>query len=145
MKTNIDEAWKVNAKNVENKFKKFKKKPSYQIKIESVKKLISVEWSNHIIAQSNQCMALYEESHTKVYYFPQNSIQNQYFFRTDFATHCPYKGNATYWTLSDKNSNAKNSVWAYPQPYKNLIQIKDYFAFYTNDMGKDYGIRVIEK
>tara|TARA_B100000073_G_scaffold343077_1_gene347225 strand:+ start:261 stop:698 length:438 start_codon:yes stop_codon:yes gene_type:complete len=145
MKINLEESWKINAKNIEYKFKNFKKNPFYKIRIESVNKLIKVKWSNHIIAESGQCIALHEESHTKVYYFPQDSIEKEYFFRTDFATHCPYKGNAAYWTLSDTNSNAENSVWSYPSPYENLIKIKDYFAFYSDDIGKNYGIKIIEK
>ena len=143
MSLNLEESWEINAKKLEKKFKKYKKNPYYKIELEQISKTIKIKWSNKIIAESNECIILHEEAHSQVYYFPPISIKEKYFFRTDLATHCHYKGNAAYWTLSFKDTLAENAVWAYPYPYKNLLKIKDYYAFYSEGMGKNFGITII--
>jgi uncharacterized protein (DUF427 family) len=52
--------------------------------------------------------------------------------RTDHASYCPYKGNASYFTISAGGRSAENAVWSYEQPYPAVAEIKDHLAFYPS-------------
>jgi uncharacterized protein (DUF427 family) len=52
--------------------------------------------------------------------------------RTDHTTHCPYKGDATYYSIRAGDRVAENAVWSYEQPYPAMSPIAGYLAFYAN-------------
>jgi uncharacterized protein (DUF427 family) len=54
------------------------------------------------------------------------------FTKTDNATHCPYKGDASYYSISAGGKKAENAVWSYEAPFPAMAEIKDYLAFYPN-------------
>jgi uncharacterized protein (DUF427 family) len=62
-------------------------------------------------------------------YFPPSSIKEEYFTKTDFSTHCPWKGDASYYTVSAGGKELKDAAWYYPTPYDKAKNIKDYVAF----------------
>jgi uncharacterized protein (DUF427 family) len=49
--------------------------------------------------------------------------------RTDHHTDCPFKGQASYYSLKD---GPENAVWTYEQPYDEMLAIKDHLAFYPD-------------
>jgi uncharacterized protein (DUF427 family) len=55
---------------------------------------------------------------------------------TDHHTHCPYKGDASYFTITVDGHSADNAVWSYEQPYPAMAEIKDYLAFYPDRVDK---------
>jgi uncharacterized protein (DUF427 family) len=67
-----------------------------------------------------------------VTYFPRDDLEMGYFGRTDRTTHCPYKGDANYFTLDMDGQIAENAVWTYEHPYPAMEMIRDYVAFYPN-------------
>ncbi|MFZ0109827.1 MAG: DUF427 domain-containing protein, partial [Pseudolabrys sp.] len=54
----------------------------------------------------------------------------------DHRTHCPYKGDASYFSIDADGRSAENAVWSYEQPYPAMAQIKDYLAFYPSRVDK---------
>jgi uncharacterized protein (DUF427 family) len=52
--------------------------------------------------------------------------------RTDNATYCPYKGDASYYTIKNGENALDNAVWTYEQPYDAVSDIKDHLAFYAD-------------
>ena len=46
------------------------------------------------------------------------------------TTHCPFKGNASYWTLKVGEAVAENAVWSYEDPYDDAKPVKEYLSFY---------------
>jgi uncharacterized protein (DUF427 family) len=55
---------------------------------------------------------------------------------TDHHTHCPYKGDASYFTIRVGGHSAENAVWSYERPYPAMAEIKDYLAFYPDRVDK---------
>ena len=53
---------------------------------------------------------------------------------TDFTTHCPVKGDASYWSVLVGDSVVENAVWGYPEPIDSAPSLADYLAFYWNKM-----------
>ena len=58
--------------------------------------------------------------------------------RTQHQTHCPFKGNASYWTLKVGDKVAENAVWSYEDPYRDAEPIRGYFSFYRNKISALY-------
>ena len=54
--------------------------------------------------------------------------------RTDHATRCPYKGDASYWTIEAGGRTAENAVWSYERPIPGMAAIARYLAFYRDRM-----------
>ena len=93
-----------------------------------------------VVADSANTVKLLEHKHSAVFYFPQDDVRTDLMERTDHATHCPYKGDASYWTLQDGDDKAENAVWAYESPLASVAGIKGLMAFYLDAMGKDFGL-----
>ncbi len=55
---------------------------------------------------------------------------------TAHASHCPYKGDASYFSIEAGGRIAENAVWSYQQPFPAMAEIKDYLAFYPNRVDK---------
>lgn len=82
-------------------------------------------WNNQIIAESTETIII-ENNH----YFPVDAIKSQYFTKTDTHTHCPWKGEASYYTIEVDGSQNKDAAWYYPEPKYAAKAIKDYVAFW---------------
>ena len=54
--------------------------------------------------------------------------------RTDHGSHCPFKGDASYWTIEVGGRVAENAVWSYEEPFEAVSAIKDHVAFYRDRM-----------
>ncbi|KAG9204286.1 hypothetical protein G6514_001360 [Epicoccum nigrum] len=63
-------------------------------------------------------------------YFPPSSITKSHFTPTSTTTHCPYKGDASYYTVTVNKTEVPDLAWYYPEPIKGMEKIKDYVAFY---------------
>jgi uncharacterized protein (DUF427 family) len=62
-------------------------------------------------------------------YFPPSSIKKEYFSATDTSTHCPWKGDASYYTIDVDGTKLKDAAWYYPAPLEKATHIKDHVAF----------------
>jgi uncharacterized protein (DUF427 family) len=52
--------------------------------------------------------------------------------RTDLVTHCPCKGDASYWSIRSRSRTVENAVWSYETPYDDMAPIAGYLAFYAD-------------
>ncbi|KAK9770241.1 hypothetical protein AB5N19_10979 [Seiridium cardinale] len=63
-------------------------------------------------------------------YFPPSAIKSEYFSKTDHSTHCPWKGDASYYTIKVGDKSLDNAAWYYPDTKEKANHIKGYVAFY---------------
>jgi len=63
-------------------------------------------------------------------YFPPDTIKSNHFSPTSTKTHCPYKGDASYYTVTANKMEVKDAAWYYPEPLESMNKIKGYVAFY---------------
>lgn len=82
-------------------------------------------WQGKVIAESNQTKVV-EGNH----YFPENSIDKQYFQDSNTHTNCPWKGEASYYTLKVDGKENKDAAWYYPEPKDAAKEIKNCVAFW---------------
>ena len=52
--------------------------------------------------------------------------------RSTPTSHCPYKGDASYFQLRTEDGLVENAVWSYEAPFEEVKQIKEYLAFYAS-------------
>jgi uncharacterized protein (DUF427 family) len=70
----------------------------------------------------------------QVIYFPREDVSMEYMSRTDHRTHCPYKGDAAYYTLMMDGRFVENAVWTYEEPFPAMALIAGRLAFYPNQV-----------
>jgi len=82
-------------------------------------------WNDRVIAESDDCI---EIENTK--YFPADSIKKEFFLPSETKTNCPWKGEASYYTLKVEGLKNIDAAWFYPNPKEKAKQIKDRIAFW---------------
>ena len=89
-------------------------------------------FQGHLIADSTQAVVLREASYPPVVYFPRKDVEMAVMGRTARSTHCPYKGDASYYTIARDGVVAENAVWTYETPFPAMAGIANLVAFYPN-------------
>jgi uncharacterized protein (DUF427 family) len=109
-------------------------KPSseHPITVEPAKTRWRAYFAGHVIADSNDALILKEADYPPVVYFPRRDVAMEYMSRTDRKTHCPYKGDAAYFSLYMDGELVENAVWTYEHPLEGMELIADRLAFYTD-------------
>jgi uncharacterized protein (DUF427 family) len=113
--------------------------PDHPITITPAKGRWRVSFENHVIADSGDALVLQEADYKPVVYFPRADVSMDYLSRTERSTHCPYKGDAAYYTLLMDGRFAENAVWTYEEPFPAMDQIRGRLAFYP-DKVEIYGV-----
>lgn len=103
---------------------------SHPISIERAPGVVRVLFEGHEIADSDQALVLREANYPPVYYFPRDGVRMAFLRRTDTVTHCPYKGDASYFTIYRDRQIVENAVWSYEDPYAAVSAIAGHLAFY---------------
>jgi uncharacterized protein (DUF427 family) len=108
--------------------------PDHPITVERARTRWRAMLSDGVIADSDAALVLREADYPAVVYFPRDSVSMEYMARTDRVTHCPYKGDATYYTIRRNSEIAENAAWSYDDPSDGVGQIAGYVAFYTDQV-----------
>lgn len=106
--------------------------PDHPITIKAAATRWRARFAGHVIADSAEALVLQEASYPQVIYFPRADVSMEYLARTDHSTHCPYKGDAAYYTLDMDGQIAENAVWTYETPFPAMGEISGYVAFYPD-------------
>ncbi len=110
--------------------------PDHPITITANPRRIRVSFGGRVVAETTRALTLKEASYPAVQYVPREDAEMSLFARTDHGTHCPYKGDASYYSLKVDGRTAENAVWSYEEPYPAMAEIKGYLAFYPNRVDK---------
>jgi uncharacterized protein (DUF427 family) len=110
--------------------------PDHPITITRNEKRVRVEFAGRTIADTANALKLTEASYKPALYIPRSDTDMALLAPTDHHTHCPYKGDASYFTISVDGRSAENAVWSYEQPYPDMAEIKGYLAFYPDRVDK---------
>ncbi|MFJ5280198.1 DUF427 domain-containing protein [Streptomyces parvulus] len=79
-----------------------------------------------VLAESDKALVLHETGCPDRFYIPAEDVRLDLLTPSGTRTHCPFKGDASYWSLPD----AADLVWAYPEPKADVAEIKDHLCFY---------------
>jgi uncharacterized protein (DUF427 family) len=104
--------------------------PDHPITITPNSKRVRVVLGGRVIADTRRALTLKEASLPPVQYIPREDADWKLFRRTDHVTHCPYKGDASYYSVAVDGRTAENAVWSYEQPFSAVSAIASRLAFY---------------
>jgi len=112
----------------------FKKYPNHRITTKPAGVRVQVKFNGEVIADSRDAIELDEPQvgHVVapvVYYIPRKDVKMERLVRTSHETHCPFKGQASYYSFKD---GPENAVWTYEQPYDEMTAIRELLAFYPD-------------
>jgi uncharacterized protein (DUF427 family) len=107
--------------------------PDHPIAIEPNRKRVRVVFNGRVVADSTRALTLRETSLRPVQYIPRADADMRHFVRSARTTHCPYKGDAAYYSLSVDGRTAENAVWTYEATYPAMASIKEHLAFYPDE------------
>jgi uncharacterized protein (DUF427 family) len=91
-------------------------------------------FAGETVVDSVAAKLLYEHGHLPILYFPVEDLREDLLEPTDHATHCPWKGDASYWSVRVGERVAENAMWGYPDPLEGAPPIAGYRALYWNAM-----------
>ena len=106
--------------------------PDHPITITLNPRRVRVSVADHVIADTIEALTLQEASYPAVQYLPRKDVEMGFFGKTTRSTHCPYKGDASYYTLSIDSTILENVLWSYETPYPAMEAIREYVAFYPD-------------
>jgi len=108
--------------------------PDHPITVTPAARRWRARFNGHVIADSGDALVLKEADYPPVVYFPRGDVSMDYLTRTKHATHCPYKGDAAYYTLVMDGQFVENAVWTYESPFPAMDLIAGRLAFYPNQV-----------
>jgi len=103
---------------------------NHPITITPAQHRVRIVHHGEVVADSRRALALKEASYPVVYYVPREDATMRLLARTDHSTHCPYKGDAAYYTINAGDPAAANAVWSYEAAYPAVSAISGHLAFY---------------
>jgi uncharacterized protein (DUF427 family) len=106
--------------------------PDHPITIEPNPKRVRVTFNGRVVADTRRALSLREAGYPAVQYIPRADIEMAFLARTAHATRCPYKGDASYFTLTVDGRPSENAAWSYEAPYPAVADIKEHLAFYPS-------------
>lgn len=110
----------------------FTRQPDRRMHYAPTSSRVRVILNSVLVADSTNAIMLQEEDFPPVYYLPQVDVRMDLARRTGRSTHCPFKGNASYWTVTVGDKVAKNTIWAYETPFDEAMAVRNLVAFYAN-------------
>jgi uncharacterized protein (DUF427 family) len=106
--------------------------PDHPITISPNPNRVKVTFGGKVVANSTKALSLKEASYPAVAYIPRADVDMSLLKRTAHSTHCPYKGNASYYSIEASGKVAENAIWSYETPLADVGEIAGYVAFYPN-------------
>ncbi len=106
--------------------------PDHPISITRNPRRVVVSLGGKVVADTRQALTLREASYPPVQYIPRQDVDMALLARTDHATYCPYKGEASYYSLPSGGARSVNAVWTYESAHPAVAAIQDHLAFYPD-------------
>ena len=104
--------------------------PDHPITVTPAGRTVTVRFGDRTIATTDRALVLQESSYPPVYYLPLADVDADVLKPSAHETYCPFKGDASYYTLADGDTVVPDAVWSYVQPYEAVSAIANHVAFY---------------
>jgi uncharacterized protein (DUF427 family) len=114
----------------------FAKYPQHRVETRRASAHVRVTYQGELIAETQEAVELHESTGEGkktvapvVYYIARKDVRMDRLVRSSHRTHCPFKGDASYFSVV---GGPQNSVWSYEAPYDEMLAIKERLAFYPD-------------
>ena len=106
--------------------------PQHPITVAPAPGRVTVQVAGTPVADTSSALALLEANYPVVYYVPLADVRSEVLKPSDHTTYCPYKGDASYYSLATPNGEVADAAWYYAEPYPAVAEIAGHVAFYAN-------------
>jgi uncharacterized protein (DUF427 family) len=106
--------------------------PDHPITVTPSRERVRVLFNGQAVADTTRALVLQEASYKPVFYIPREDAQLALLEKTAHGTHCPYKGDASYYGLQTAAGVVSPAVWTYAAPHDAVAAIRDHVAFYPD-------------
>ena len=103
----------------------------YRFTFEAHPTRVTIVFDGVTVADSSNVRVMQETRLAPVYYFPRDDLNWDLLQPSKHRTYCPFKGNASYWSLVVSGRRTENAAWSYEDPFEEATHIKGYVAFYA--------------
>ncbi len=93
---------------------------------------VIVRLGGAIVADTTSALVMRAPGTPDQQYIPRQDVDMTCLIRTELVTHCPYKGDASYWSIRCGSRIVENAVWSYESPHDDMTAISGYLAFYRD-------------
>jgi len=106
--------------------------PDHPITVDKNPARVTVRVGGQVVADTTAALVLQESNYPAVQYVPLADVDQSFLTATDTSAYCPYKGDASYYSIISDPERGTDAVWFYDQPYPAVSEIKDHVAFYPD-------------
>jgi uncharacterized protein (DUF427 family) len=106
--------------------------PGHTISIVPTLTHVEVRLGGRLLATTDRAMKLDETGLPTRYYLPPDDVQMDLLRPTTFHTHCPFKGEASYWSLDIDGEIHDGIVWSYETPTAQAAEVRGMLSFYPD-------------
>jgi uncharacterized protein (DUF427 family) len=104
----------------------------HPITISPTEAKVVVRVGDQVVAESTSALTLQEANYPPVQYVPVADVTSELTGPTATASYCPFKGDASYYSLATADGEIADAVWSYQHPYQAVAEIAGHVAFYPN-------------
>ncbi|NBW07756.1 MAG: DUF427 domain-containing protein [Caulobacteraceae bacterium] len=106
--------------------------PDHPISIAPQPGRVRVRVGDRVVADTRAALSLKEASYPAVLYIPRGDVDLALLERTEHSTWCPYKGDASYYSIPSGGDRSVNAIWTYEAAYPSVAEIEGHMAFYPD-------------
>jgi uncharacterized protein (DUF427 family) len=106
--------------------------PDHPITVETSSAHVVVKAGDSVLADSSNALTLREANYPPIYYVPLADVDSELLESSDTTSYCPYKGDASYYSVRTGAGVVKDAIWFYDEPYDAVSEIAGHVAFYAD-------------
>ncbi|GGS79206.1 DUF427 domain-containing protein [Nonomuraea spiralis] len=107
----------------------------HDIEVSAASDQVVVRVKDSVVAISSRPLVLTETGCPPRYYLPPDDVKMDLLRSSTTTSHCPFKGDAVYWSVDTGDDLAEDVVWSYPEPFERVEQIAGRLAFWAEKPG----------
>jgi uncharacterized protein (DUF427 family) len=104
----------------------------HPITIEPSGRRMTVRVGDKVVADTTAALTLNEAGYRPVHYIPINDVDQTMLRSSPTSTYCPYKGDASYYSIAGPDGIIEDAIWTYEHPYEAVEVIAGHLAFYAD-------------
>lgn len=106
--------------------------PDHPITIEPATRRVIVTVGDGTLADTSRALTVREANYPAVQYIPRDDVDMSALVRSETTSYCPYKGEASYFSIPSGGERSVDAVWTYEAPHEAVEEIRDHLAFYPD-------------
>ncbi|WP_444901174.1 DUF427 domain-containing protein [Microbulbifer sp. SSSA007] len=110
----------------------FKENPYHKVEISPLNRKVQIYSQGVTIASTDKALSVKESGLPEVFYIPFDDVKQKMLIESKTTSYCPFKGQASYWSIQVDSNNISDAAWQYKDPYDECRFLKGHIAFYSS-------------